>query len=133
MVISTGHTLQSSYPMVFLRSGFTTFSDYLPPVLHYQSYSHRTAKVTGQGYMEPSQTLRVVVDTAGLGRQGLRGHLGNHPEGERPHRRGLCSTPPLGDANSRFFFGRDGTFIALGSACRGPGPCAASYYPRLLK
>jgi len=37
--------------------------------------------------------------------------------------------PDLGDANSGFFLGRDGTLIALGGANR----CVISYYPRLLE
>jgi hypothetical protein len=38
--------------------------------------------------------------------------------------------PPLGDAISAFFVGRDGTFMAFS---RVQNPCVVSYYPRLLK
>jgi len=78
----------------------------LPSVL---AWGGRWIVLGGKAYAVMSSTTRAVVA----------------PTGE------ICGQlPPLGDAMSAFFVGRDGTFMAFSQVQH---PCVVSYYPRLLK
>ena len=81
----------------------------LPSVLALGGFGFQRIVLGGKAYAVISSTTRAVVA----------------PTGE------ICGQlPPLGDAMSAFFVGRDGTFMAFSQVQH---PCVVSYYPRLLK
>jgi hypothetical protein len=80
-----------------------------PSVLALGGFGFQWIVLGGKAYAVVSSTTRAVIA----------------PTGE------ICGQlPPLGDAISAFFVGRDGTFMAFS---RVQNPCVVSYYPRLLK
>jgi len=80
-----------------------------PSVLALGGFGFQWIVLGGKAYAVVSSTTRAVIA----------------PTGE------ICGQlPPLGDAMSTFFVGRDGTFMAFSLVQH---PCVVSYYPRLLK